>query len=174
MILVNRLFVVLIGILDEFSDRIALIKRNNPPYRGFWSLVGGKIKSEEEIISAAKREALEETRANLTELRFHGILEEFLYYENNTKLDAFHIFVVSGQTKKEKFKCSEEGEVRWFQLRNIGSIPIIPSDKLMITKMIFHSTNNILKFARATLQETRNSVKLVEFKIVSEYNTQVH
>ncbi len=143
MTLANQLFVVVVGIFDEKHERIALIKRNNKPYQHFWSLVGGKIKNGETVISAAKREVFEETGTHLTNLRFHGILEEILYSENNTKLDLFHIFIVSGETKDRTFKSSEEGVVKWVPLDTLDDIKIIPSDKLMITKMILNSSNTL-------------------------------
>ena len=48
---------------DEQSPNpcILLIKRANPPYKGFWALPGGFIEMEEELEQAAKRELKEET-----------------------------------------------------------------------------------------------------------------
>ena len=164
----KRLFVVLVGIFNETHEKIALIKRNNKPYQGLWSLVGGKIKDGEDLISAAKREVLEETGVELTNIQFHGVLEEFLYYERSAKLDVFHIFVVSGETNERAFNCSEEGIVKWFHLNTLDDVSIIPSDKLMITKMILNSSNT-LKFAKAVLQDVGNDVTLLEFKVITEY-----
>ena len=169
MISVNRLFVVVIGILDDRKEKIVLIRRKRPPYQGYWSLIGGKIKKNEPIFTAAKREAMEETGMQLSNLEFHGILEEILYRQKETEVDIFHIFIVSGQTKKKELIVSEEGITDWINLSDLDKIPLIPSDKLMITEMILKHSNG-LKFAKATLREELDTVKMTEFEVVSEYH----
>jgi len=52
------------------GDRVLLIERSKPPFKGLWSLPGGKVEAGEEHIDAIKRELLEETNLVAQKLQF--------------------------------------------------------------------------------------------------------
>lgn len=52
---------------------VLMIQRRNYPYEGLWALPGGHVDPGETIISAAKRELLEETGLVVDELRSVGV-----------------------------------------------------------------------------------------------------
>ncbi|MFT6657985.1 NUDIX domain-containing protein [Maritalea sp.] len=52
------------------GDRVLLIERSNPPYKGLWSLPGGRVEPGEELIDAIRRELLEETNLVAEQLQF--------------------------------------------------------------------------------------------------------
>ena len=59
-------------IIIEYKDgSIALVKRKNPPFKGQWSLPGGKLDGNETIEQTAIREAKEETGLDI---KLTGIL----------------------------------------------------------------------------------------------------
>lgn len=62
------------GILIEDSS-ILLVKRRNPPCKGFWSIPGGRQKHGETAIEAVKREILEETGLIVEPLSVFAIVE---------------------------------------------------------------------------------------------------
>ena len=47
--------------IQEGSLKVLLVKRERPPFRGFWSLPGGFVRREESVDEAALRELQEET-----------------------------------------------------------------------------------------------------------------
>jgi ADP-ribose pyrophosphatase YjhB (NUDIX family) len=49
------------GVLVELEDRILLVRRNNDPERGRWSIPAGFVNAYEDPARAAERECLEET-----------------------------------------------------------------------------------------------------------------
>ena len=65
-----RVAVDIIIQINGFPDRIALIKRKNPPFG--WAIPGGFVDYGETVEEAAKREALEETSLGVNLIRqFH-------------------------------------------------------------------------------------------------------
>ncbi len=60
------------GIVVFREDEVLLIKRGKPPYRGQWSLPGGKIEYGETAAEAALRELAEETG---TSARILGLID---------------------------------------------------------------------------------------------------
>lgn len=53
--------VVGVGAVVLHNDSILLVKRSGCPYRGFWSIPGGRVEFGEKLEDAVKRELLEET-----------------------------------------------------------------------------------------------------------------
>jgi len=52
------------------GDRVLLVERSKPPYKGKWSLPGGKVVQGEELIGAVRRELMEETNLHAEQLHF--------------------------------------------------------------------------------------------------------
>ena len=56
-----------------FGEGIVLIRRENPPYQGFYALPGGFVEVGETVEEAARREAKEETGLDITLLKLVGV-----------------------------------------------------------------------------------------------------
>jgi len=52
------------------GDRVLLVERSNPPYKGLWSLPGGRVEKGEQFIDAIRRELMEETNLQVERLQF--------------------------------------------------------------------------------------------------------
>ncbi|MDY6989941.1 MAG: NUDIX hydrolase [Thermodesulfobacteriota bacterium] len=59
---------IVVGSIPELGDRILLCRRAIKPRLGKWTLPAGYLENGESLVDAAKREAYEEARANLTDL----------------------------------------------------------------------------------------------------------
>jgi ADP-ribose pyrophosphatase YjhB (NUDIX family)/ribosomal protein S18 acetylase RimI-like enzyme len=62
-----------VGILIEKDDGIVLIRRNNPPHKGAWTLPSGFIEADESAEEAAIREAYEETGLRVEIIEMAGV-----------------------------------------------------------------------------------------------------
>jgi ADP-ribose pyrophosphatase YjhB (NUDIX family) len=64
------------GVIVKWDNKCLLCKRSNvETYSGEWSIPGGKIEPDEDIIDAAHREFYEETDKKLTgDLEFLGVM----------------------------------------------------------------------------------------------------
>lgn len=49
------------GVIVELDGRVLLVRRNNEPFRGYWSFPAGFVDAFEDPLEAARRECLEET-----------------------------------------------------------------------------------------------------------------
>lgn len=49
------------AIIKTNDDKVVLVKRKNPPYKGWWALPGGIVEYGETVEEAVKREVKEET-----------------------------------------------------------------------------------------------------------------
>jgi ADP-ribose pyrophosphatase YjhB (NUDIX family) len=66
-----------VGVMVKCKDKILLCKRNNlGSFPGMWSIPGGKLEENETTGEGARREFLEETNVNISdmELRFIGLV----------------------------------------------------------------------------------------------------
>jgi len=115
------------------GNKICFIKRNKRPYKDYWGMVGGKMVIGESIQETAVREAKEETGLDVEFDSIKTVLQEHVK-ENNQIKHSFLLFLVKLKALNEETQNTEEGEVKWFDLNNLKSEKIIPSDSWMIEK----------------------------------------
>jgi 8-oxo-dGTP diphosphatase len=58
------------------KGKIVLVKRKNPPYKGFWALPGGFVEYGETVEDAVKREVREETGLGVEILKLVGVYSD--------------------------------------------------------------------------------------------------
>ncbi len=63
---------VAVAVLVEQNDTVLLVRRDNEPFRGLWTLPAGFVDAGEDPVEAARRECLEET--NL-QIRITGLID---------------------------------------------------------------------------------------------------
>jgi len=124
--------VIIAAVMD--GDNICLLKREKRPYQGYWGMIGGKLRHSETVEETALREVKEETCLDCKFENVISVLHERLLENDNVK-NSIVIFFCRLITKKAEVKPCEDGEVKWF---NIKELPenIIPSDKLMIEELM--------------------------------------
>ena len=65
---------VSVGLVVWRGDEVLLIKRGKPPFKGHWSIPGGKLEHGERLVDAALRELQEETA---TTAQIAGLIDVF-------------------------------------------------------------------------------------------------
>jgi len=101
------------------DDRIVLVKRKNPPFKGMWALPGGFVDYGEVVEDAVQREAREETGLDVEVSRLSGV------YSNPRRDPRGHtvsiVFVcrrVGGVLKAS----SDAADVGWFPLDDLPDL----------------------------------------------------
>ena len=117
--------IVLAAVTND--DRILLMKRNNRPYQNYWSLVGGKMKLEEDFKEASKRLVKEKTNLDADYKGIAGILHERVEGEKIIKY-SFILFFVKMETNDLNFEESSYGKLKWFKISELEKEKVIPSD----------------------------------------------
>jgi 8-oxo-dGTP diphosphatase len=101
------------------TDKVLLIKRRTPPFKGYWALPGGRVDPGETVEQTIVREVKEETGLDVTIVRkigeYHeqGVQdgEEYDYYPA-----CFLVKKLSGEVKKQE---SEIEEIKLFSLNQV-------------------------------------------------------
>jgi len=125
------------------DNKILLIKRVKGDYVGLLGLPGGKIEKDEHLSGAATREIYEESKIKAEFKSYVGIVSEHLI-EDGKITNHFLLHLCELEPRTTKITNGVEGKLEWFNLDNIQNMKnkIIPSDFLMIEKMIVNKEKN--------------------------------
>lgn len=135
----ERPLAVVISALIRDDGKILLIKRAKGDYAGLWGLPGGKIEKEEHLSEAAVREIREESGIDSAFVSFFGYVSEHLLGPDGKVESHFLLHLCELSPKKNaEARSGKEGELKWFELDKLPEGGIIPSDFLIIEKMVKH------------------------------------
>ena len=125
---------------DQPRDQVLIIRRNARPdddHYGKINGLGGKVEVDEDIVSSARREILEESSLMATTMSLRGTIS-FSDFGPNREQWLVFAFLVTGWTG-ECASANNEGELEWvdrallLQACNGGSaaqqLPMWPGDK---------------------------------------------
>ncbi len=133
----NKILVGSIPIMMK-EGKILMLKRENIPFKGYWALPGGKIEFGEHPEETAAREMKEETGVDGKVKKVMGILSEVVK-DKETGEDEWHfiMFICEMEMNHTEIKHSEEGELKWFDIKTLHEQEgIVPSDVHIIQKII--------------------------------------
>lgn len=125
------------------DGKILLILKARGPYKGMYDLPGGRIEKNETLEEALKREFIEETDCEISELDFVGCNEYECEYINdkNEKREFHHIgsyYIVS--LLSNEIKQDSDGEdslgAKFFDIQDINEIQITPIARPVILKVV--------------------------------------
>jgi len=146
--------------MHQSPNKILLIKRDKRPYKGYWSLIGGKMLLEESFKEASLRQIKEKASLNGKYTSINGIMHERVKGEDVVK-HSFILFFTKIKTNETKFIETRHGELRWFPIKNIGKKEkIIPSDLWLIKNRL----NNKIDVKTAKMLEKEG--ELSNFKVL--------
>ncbi|CAG7856656.1 hypothetical protein MCAMS1_01222 [biofilm metagenome] len=111
------------GILFNENREVLLIKRNQPPAQGLWSIPGGKLEPGESIVEACQREFCEETSLTVTAQHIVAVVDR--------QLEGFHYVIIDfcvaliDKTNSVPLAQSDVLEAKWVSLDDIGSYDLV-------------------------------------------------
>lgn len=145
--------------LIQDGNKILLGMKKRGFGEGRWNGFGGKVKDDEDIEEAAKREFEEEANVKLLDIAKRAILE--FYYEDSDETMEVHLFTA---TKYDgEILETEEMTPNWFSLDEIpfGSMwpddthwmPLLLDGKNFMGKFYFKDKNIISNFKLEVVDE---------------------
>jgi len=99
-----------IWVFNPNADKVLMCKRHKNPYKGLYNLVGGKIETGEDGLTAAYRELKEET--NITDIELVHVMD-FTYF----LADSCRVEVYFGKLTNDIDVHGDEKELVWIDVR---------------------------------------------------------
>ncbi len=118
---------IALGIIES-DGQYLLLNRNKPPFKGKWSLPGGKVEPGETAEEAVRREVHEETRLPVRAVEHIGSCDETLFEDS---LHRHGIDVFNVEVEHYDFTASDEGMLAFHDIDRIQE-EMIPSDALFL------------------------------------------
>lgn len=143
------------------NSKILLIQRVKPPYKGYWTLPGGKIEFGEHPEEAALREVKEETDLDCKSEGLKGVASEIVH-NNGTKVAHFMLYICRLKPLHTNIQIKNEGDLKWFDLKKLDGEKIAPSDVAMIKEFILKE--NKTNFHKIKMVENKGEYFMEEFR----------
>ena len=111
------------GILFNKHQQVLLIKRDQAPARGLWSIPGGRLEPGETLLEACRREFYEETNLHVEVKQIVAVVER--------KLEGFHYVIIDFFVELQNEKVcvliaqSDVSEARWISLDDLGDYDLV-------------------------------------------------
>jgi mutator protein MutT len=111
------------GIVFNQQQQVLLIKRNQAPASGLWSIPGGKLEPGESLPAACEREIKEETGLNTKALQIVAVVER--------QLEGFHFVIIDflaelvSDNTVPPVAQSDVTEARWVSIDDLKNYPLV-------------------------------------------------
>jgi ADP-ribose pyrophosphatase YjhB (NUDIX family) len=115
------------AVLIEQDGRVLLVRRNNEPFRGLWTLPAGFINGGENPAEAAARECLEETGLNVRVTRVLDIIPGKEHPRGADFIIVYQASVIDGLLKPD----DDADAVEWFARENLPPLAFRATQKVL-------------------------------------------
>ena len=126
-----------VGVVVFRNEEVLLVKRKKAPYKGQWSIPGGKQLLGETVTQAARRELMEETGVEVNELTLIDVIDIIVPDEEGKIL--YHYIVADYRAHWLSGECSpgdDAQDIQWFNLNKLVSISLLDKTKKIILKAV--------------------------------------
>jgi 8-oxo-dGTP diphosphatase len=112
--------------------RVLLVQRGHAPWRGAWSLPGGRVERGESLGEAVARELAEETGLRLGTPRLVEVLDAIDRAEDGTLRGHYVIIVFAAGAEGTPEAASDAAAVGWFSLDEVDALATTPDLKRIL------------------------------------------
>jgi 8-oxo-dGTP diphosphatase len=125
------------GIVFNNQKQVLIIKRNQPPAMGLWSIPGGKLEPGESLAEACQREIREETGLETDIKNIVAVVER--------RIEGFHYIIIDflsilmDETGIVPIAQSDVAEARWVSIERLADYNLVAG----LTEIIMQTYNLI-------------------------------
>ena len=111
------------GIVFNNRKQILLIRRNQPPAMGLWSIPGGKLEPGESLVKGCKREIKEETGLHTEIKNIVAVVER--------RVEGFHYVIIdylallADKENSQPIAQSDVAEAKWVSLEHLINYELV-------------------------------------------------
>jgi len=134
--------------VEKGITKVLLIKRKNKPYNDMWSLVGGALYNNEEILQGLKREIYEKSGITDIDLYFSGIFSKVNRSPVMRMIAISYIGVIDSERVRILKDTMKTSDADWVSISNIPKLA--------------YDHNEILIKALETLQEKIDNTDILK------------
>ena len=137
------------------GDDVLLIQRSRGArlFPGMFNGVGGHVERGEDILSAARREVLEETGLYVPKL----MLRCLLHVDEGADRPGVLVLVFVGRAKQRRVTESSEGTLHWVPVARIGELNLLPDLPQLLMKVLTLPADAAPIFAHSIISSTSNT-----------------
>ncbi|MGR8999003.1 MAG: NUDIX hydrolase [Gammaproteobacteria bacterium] len=131
------------GIVFKHQKQVLMIRRNQPPAKGFWSIPGGKLEPGESLAEACQREIKEETGLETEVKNIVAVAER--------RIEGFHYVIIDflailkAEANIFPVAQSDAAKARWISLEHLSDYNLVPglAEIIMRTYNSRYSANHL-------------------------------
>jgi ADP-ribose pyrophosphatase YjhB (NUDIX family) len=111
------------GVLFNSHQQVLLIKRNQAPAKGLWSLPGGRLEPGETLVACCRREFYEETSLVVNVKHIVAVVER--------RLEGFHYVIIDyvvqlvDENKSMPKAQSDVADAKWISLDDLSHYDVV-------------------------------------------------
>ncbi len=125
--------VVGVGALIKNGDEIVIVRRENEPGKGLWSIPGGLLELGEKVHDGVKREAKEETGLDV---EIDGLLDvvDSIVYDDDGRIRYHYVLIdyLCHRASGDLRAATDVKEVQWIKLKELDKFPTTKTLKKLL------------------------------------------
>jgi 8-oxo-dGTP diphosphatase len=122
------------------GDEVLLLRgaSDKPIWADRYNGVGGHVEEGEDVVSAARREILEETGLDIDRIALRGVVN----IQTSTPRTGVLMFVFVAQATCPAVRSSPEGSLEWVPLSRVRQLPVVADVPMLLERALSRSTSS--------------------------------